>query len=302
MVERNWLEGAGPDRRAELRTDGAAIANLRDSPDARFIGLVEGRLAVEEQDDRLRPRELDRAELEGVDPTSLVFLGMTAARPTFAVDLSDSDRHPTWKDLSSADLRRHGPLMSEEDSSLWAYARALLWWHRRHRYCPICGAETRVEDAGHRRACTAQACGASQHPRTDPAVIVLVHHGDRCLLARSPRFPKNMFSTLAGFVEPGESLEDCVHREVYEEVGVRVDQVAYHASQPWPFPQSLMIGFFARSLGLELTLDPTEIEDAFWVSREVLADESRWKGFFVPPRFAIARRLMQAWLDGNASS
>lgn len=299
VTKRNWLEGAGPDRRAELRTQPGAIAELWARSDVRILGLVEGRLSTEERGDGgLAPRELSPSEAGSVD--AAIFLGESGGRPVFAVDSSDPGSHPGWESVTSADLRRDGPRLSEEDAALWAYARALTWWHRRHRFCPVCGEPSQRADAGHRRVCLV--CGAEQHPRTDPAVIVLVHEEDRCLLARSPRFPPGMYSTLAGFVEPGESLEDCVRREVFEEVGVRVDDIRYHSSQPWPFPQSLMIGFSARALGSELRLDPAEIEDARWVSREVLADRSRWDGFTVPPSFAIARRLMQAWIDGEPRS
>ena len=131
-------------------------------------------------------------------------------------------------------------------------------------------------------------------------MIVVVHDGeDHCLLARSPRFPPHMYSALAGFLEPGESLEDCVIREVYEEVGLQVSDVGYHSSQPWPFPRSVMIGFHARAVSKELKLDDEEIEDARWVSRDYLRAKDRWKDFFIPPRIAVARRLIDDWVAGN---
>lgn len=301
MGAANWLEGAGPDRRADLRGQPDALRALLDAPSTRILGLTEGRLLTVQTDEgRIAPRWLRRRELPELEVEATLFLGVAGDGAVFAVDLSSADAGPEWGDVASADLRRTGPLLSEEDAALWAYGRALAWWHQRHRHCPVCGRETRPVDGGHRRLCTAAECGAEQHPRTDPAVIVLVSHGDRCLLARSPRFPPGMYSTLAGFVEPGESLEDCVRREVFEEVGVQVTDVRYHSSQPWPFPQSLMVGFHARAKDTELTLDPTEIEDAFWIERAILADEKRWEGFSVPPPFAIARRLIEAWLDAES--
>lgn len=301
MAFRNWLEGAGPDRRADLRNEPEELRALLSDASTRILGLTEGRLLTVKTDDgNIAPRWLQPADVPDLDVESALFLGFSGSAAVFAVDVSDPGVPPNWGDVTSADLRRTGPLLSEEDASLWAYARALAWWHRRHRFCPVCGAATRTVDGGHRRVCTAEACGSEQHPRTDPAVIVLVTHGEQCLLARSPRFPPGMYSALAGFVEPGESLEDCVRREVFEEVGVRVEDVRYHSSQPWPFPQSLMVGFLARATHTELKLDPVEIEDAFWLEREVLSDEARWEGFSVPPPFAIARRLMQAWLDASS--
>jgi NAD+ diphosphatase len=299
MSRRNWLEASGPDRRAELRPRAEAIRALFERDDVRILGLVDGRLLTEERvGSGLVPRELRREEIRSAEP---LFLGVHDERPIFAADLSEPEASGEAGHVSSSDLRRVGPLLSEADASQWAYARALTWWHRRHPFCPVCGAPTRVVDAGHRRICTAETCGAEQHPRTDPAVIVLVHRGNRCLLARSPRFPPKMLSTLAGFVEPGESLDDCVRREVFEEVGVRVGEVRYHSSQPWPFPQSLMIGFLAAAENEDLVLDETEIEAARWVDREVVADPDRWADFVLPPPFAIARRLVQSWVEGASS-
>ncbi len=222
-------------------------------------------------------------------PATAILLGAHEDVTYFAESIEDPEGAPL------ADLRTAGPQQSAGMASLMALARAMTWWHARHRYCGACGCATTTKDGGFRLRC--DRCSIDHHPRVDPAMIVLVTRGDACLLARSARFPPGMYSTLAGYVEPGESLEDCVVREVFEEVGLRVDEVRYFGSQPWPFPQSLMLGFVARSVSTELTLDPEEIEDARWVSREVLADERRWENFWVPPPFAIARRLMEHWLS-----
>ena len=173
----------------------------------------------------------------------------------------------------------------------------MVHWHQQHRFCSVCGHPTEPKEAGHKRQCVNPACGAEHFPRTDAAMIVIVHDGgDRCLLARSPRFPPNMYSALAGFLEPGESLEDCVVREVYEEVGLRVTDVRYHSSQPWPFPRSVMIGFHARAENTDLTLDEEEIEDARWVTRDFLRAKDQWQNFFIPPRIAVARHLIDDWI------
>ena len=179
-----------------------------------------------------------------------IFLGYVEGTPYFAIDVTGKD--VPLKDLGEfVDLRQVGALLFAREGSILAYARGMTYWHRRHRYCGVCGATTKVTRGGHVRRCTNESCKTEHFPRTDPAVIMLVHHGDKCLLGRSPHFPRGMHSTLAGFVEPGESFEDAVAREVYEEVKVRVKNVTYRSSQPWPFPASVMIGFHAEAESLD---------------------------------------------------
>jgi NAD+ diphosphatase len=172
----------------------------------------------------------------------------------------------------------------------------MIHWHRRQRFCGVCGSETLSQSAGHVRACVSASCGATHFPRTDPATIMLVTDGDRCLLGRQPRWPQGMYSTLAGFVEPGESLEDAVIREVKEEAGIIATNVTYNSSQPWPFPSSLMVGFFAEAVTREITVDPDELEDAQWFTSGELrrfADQ----GKSLPRPDSIARRLVETWLS-----
>ena len=170
-----------------------------------------------------------------------------------------------------ADLRQVGPRIERREGALLALARAMVFWHQRHRYCGLCGSPTRSEEAGHMRRCTDPACNAMHFPRTDPAVIMLVTDGERALLGRNKNFPlPGMYSTLAGFVEPGESLEDAVAREVREETGVEVGAVHYHSSQPWPFPGNIMLGFHAEARTTEITIDYGELEDARWFTRDWL--------------------------------
>ena len=200
------------------------------------------------------------------------------------------------------DLRSVGPSLARRDGALLAYARGLSHWHDRHRFCGVCGAPSEVQSGGHVRVCTNETCKAEHFPRTDPAVIMLVHHGDKCLLGRSPHFPRGMHSTLAGFVEPGESFEDAVAREVYEEVRVKVKNVTYRSSQPWPFPASVMIGFLAEAESLDFSVNESELEAARWLSREDLKPENMPKdgSFFMPRRDSIARRLIEEWLGHEA--
>jgi NAD+ diphosphatase len=197
----------------------------------------------------------------------------------------------------SADfVELRGLKLDHDRGAILAYARGMLHWHRQHRFCGICGSPTISAEAGHVRHCTNHDCGAHHFPRTDPAVIMLVHDGDRCLLGRQAKWPKGRFSTLAGFVEPGESLEDAVAREVLEETGIRIGDVAYHSSQPWPFPGSIMLGFSAEARSTEIQVDEREIETAHWFERGWLLDHRDDPDFHLPPADSISRRLIEDWL------
>lgn len=218
-----------------------------------------------------------------------IFLGLYEGAPVFTIDLSHVDE----PDLPGkfVDLRRAGMFMDPSDFGPLAYARGMARWHRVTRFCKECGSALRFAEGGFARVCTG--CETIVYPRTDPAVMVLITRNDACLLARQPRFPKGMYSALAGFVEVGESLEQCVERETLEEVGLHVEEVRYVASQAWPFPQSLMLGFRAVSLSGEITLDDDELEEARWFTRDELRNP---KGFFYPPPMSLAHRLVQGFL------
>ncbi len=186
--------------------------------------------------------------------------------------------------------------MEAREAGLAAYARAMVHWHQTHRYCGACGASTDVEQAGYLRRCRAEGCGRQHFPRTDPAIIVRVTHGERVLLGRQATWPKRWFSVLAGFVEPGESLEDCVRREVLEETGVAVHDIVYNSSQPWPFPSSLMLGFSAVAAGDELKIQDDELEEARWFERnEILAGVADGE-LRLSPITSISRHLIDEWL------
>ena len=276
--------GSTLDRADALRKDPGAIIAARADPAARWLVF-----------DDLRPVLKDgavvwayRSDVPHDAPS--VFLGLDDGRPRFAAAASAADL-----DGEPVDARAAGTLLPASDAASVAHGRSLLDWHARHRFCANCGAPTEVQKAGHARHCPA--CGAEHFPRTDPVVIMLALHGDRALVGRQPRFPRRFFSALAGFVEPGESLEEAVARELYEEAGIRTTRVRYIASQPWPFPSSLMIGAFAESLGDTLTLDGDELEDARWVSRaEVRAACAGTGDWLAPPPLAIARTLLDAWV------
>jgi NAD+ diphosphatase len=243
-----------------------------------------------------------------------VFLGVIDERAHFALDVSPTDapldmlRSPVLAaagiedaGIRFADLRQLAGRLDRRDGSLLAFARAMLFWHARHRYCGLCGSPTRSEEAGHMRRCTDPACHTMHFPRTDPAVIMLVTDGDRALLGRNKNFPlPGMYSTLAGFVEPGESLEDAVAREVREEAGIDVSSVYYHSSQPWPFPANIMLGFYAEAMTRDISLDDGELADARWFERGWLLSHEDDDEFRLPRRDSIARRLIEDWLAAPA--
>jgi NAD+ diphosphatase len=239
------------------------------------------------------------AEFARVAAGTWAFLGLLGGTPLFAVDVSaeeDPARLLPDADLAFTDLRAVRGLLGDDDASLLAHARALMHWRTRNGFCAVCGGICEPRAAGNVLQCLNPACATQHFPRTDPAVIMLVHRGDRALLGHSSRFPlANMYSTLAGFVEPGESLEEAVAREVFEEAGIRVGPVHYHSSQPWPFPASIMLGFYAEATTEEIVLDNDELADARWFSRADIVNRESL-GFTVPPPDSIARRLIDDWM------
>jgi NAD+ diphosphatase len=255
---------------------------------------------------------LDRAD-EHLGHGRIVFLGVIDERAHFAVDMSHVEAplemlaSPALaasgipaESARFADLRQLAGRLDRAEGALLAFARAMVFWHSRYRFCGLCGSPTLSEEAGHMRRCTNEACKAMHFPRTDPAVIMLVTDGERALLGRNKNFPPGMYSTLAGFVEPGESLEDAVAREVREETAIVVDRVVYHSSQPWPFPANIMLGFHAEAVTSEITVDYGELEDAKWFERDWLLAHADDNSFRLPRLDSIARRLVEDWLHGRA--
>ncbi len=194
-----------------------------------------------------------------------------------------------------AELREVGPMVDGRDGSVLAYARAMLYWHGKHIYCGRCGQATSVEKMGHQRKCVSTNCGEMHFPRTDPAVIMLIEDGERVLLGRQAIWPEGMYSTLAGFVEPGETIEHATAREVFEEVGIQIGNIRYQHSQPWPFPSSLMLGLYATALTTELNINKDEIDHAQWFTRDELLNFAD-QGKFLPRQLSISRRLIDDWL------
>jgi NAD+ diphosphatase len=291
----NFLSGLELDRASALRSNPEMLEEAWRRPDTRVLPVWRSKHLVLRED-------VTSILLFGADELeafreSRVLLGSSAGAAVFAVDLSPVDELSESLRLPPVHavlgLREVAPLVSQSDGALLAYASGILSWHRRTRFCGICGSATSSTDGGHIRVCENADCREHHFPRTDPAVIMLVTDGERALLGRQSVWPRSVYSTLAGFVEPGESLEEAVKREVFEETSVEIEDVRYHSSQPWPFPSSLMVGFEARATTREIRISPDELEDARWFTR----DEVRGReGIELPSTISIARRLIEDWL------
>lgn len=275
--------GAGLDRMDQLRLDADRLAAAMAHDSARLLALA-GFDPVLGEDGRLAWSTVDAGE-------EMILLGFDGDAPLFAplqTGQIGAAAFSMFRTLAEMDRR---------DAAIWGAARALNEWHARHGFCGICGATTVPFRAGWGRRCTG--CGAEHFPRVDPVVIMLAEYGGKVLVGRQPRYPAGRYSALAGFVEPGESIEEAVARELHEEAGVRATSVRYVASQPWPFPGSLMIGCIAAVEGEALTLDLTELDDAMWVDRDgvrAALEGALDAPFLAPPPYAIAHSLLAAWL------
>lgn len=296
--KKNIFGGLSLDRCTERRPDANWIEQAWQSRAARFVVLdAEGKAltradhsALHFLDGSTRSRWFDDAKpvLLGVDGQQLPYFALNA-------DSAQGEVLATAHECGRLDLRRAGLELPAFDAGLFAYARGLLHWQSRSRWCGSCGNALLLEWAGHRTRCSNPACGLESYPRTDPAIIVIVSWRDACLLGRQASWPAGRFSTLAGFVEPGESLEDAVSREVFEEAGVRVVDCDYHSSQPWPFPSSLMLAFTARAE------DPTirvgeEIDEARWFEVDDFVRGVETGELKLSPRLSVSYRLIEHWL------
>jgi NAD+ diphosphatase len=280
------LSARSHERIGGRRTDEGWLAERWADPATRVLVLAGGRFPL--SDDGTTVRWLSPSE---VPEGERLLLGERDGLVHFVV-LTRAFRAPDDWGM----LRSHGPALSPADIGLVVQAQALAEWHRSHRFCPRCGGGLVVSGGGYVLTC--ESCGRQQFPRTDPAVIMLVTDGERALLGRQASWPSGRFSTLAGFVDPGESLEQAVAREVMEEVGVEVGDVSYFGNQPWPFPSSLMVGFFARATSTEISVDGDEIEDARWFTREQMQAEAEAGTLVLPGGISISRSLIEAWYGG----
>ena len=309
-AEQITFGGSGLDRAAELRSD---IDPIMADPAARAIVLWRGKLLLSQDGGPLARVPLDHSVTK--DASALrVFLGRDDAGPVFAIsldswnpELPEADQmgsfadltlqqHPATGDAVFAELRAMMTSLSARDAELAATAKAVIAWHRSHRFCSSCGHESAVADAGWRRQCPS--CNTPHFPRTDPVVIMLITSGDNVLVGRSVGWPEGMYSLLAGFVEPGETMQAAVRREVIEETNVHVGMVSFLASQPWAFPSSLMLGCYGEAETTEITVDPAELEDAKWVSRKEMrqAIDGLHPTMTAARKGAVAHFLLENWL------
>jgi NAD+ diphosphatase len=300
---RNGLCGHVVDRITHLRSDEGWLAARLTDPNSRVVPVWRSRNLIRVGDDLSAVMlELSEAGELLASTDTIVLLGEEDGIAYFAASVSaqDSEQHQRLCMLGEfRDLRETAQLLSAREGALLAHARAMMFWHQTHRHCGTCGAPTRLVEAGHSRVCTDESCKRSVYPRTDPAVIVSVSRGDRLLLGRKPDWPAGRFSTVAGFVEPGETLEEAVAREVKEETGIVCDEVTYHSSQPWPFPSSIMLGFHATASTDEITVDTTELDDARWFTRDEMVTGLLSGSFLLPRSLSISFRLIEDWFDAG---
>lgn len=287
------------DRLAERRKDTEWLRQQLACDDLRILPVWRGKVLIESMDEMPRLAEITRASFISAELNhdELILLGEFNNQLFFALPLPDDVEPALTSAAQFHDLRAVSGLLQRDELSLLGYARALVHWRSTHQFCGKCGSRNLPQHAGHVMACSNTDCGKHSFPRLDPAVIVLITDGERVLLGRQSRFPPGRYSTIAGFVEWAESIEEAVIREAHEETGVTVDQVQYHSSQPWPFPSSLMLGFIAHATTTDITLNDGELEDARWFSLHDIASGA----VSLPPPQSISFALIEHWYDSKSS-
>jgi NAD+ diphosphatase len=296
----NVLAGPYLERAAHWRKDEERLRAALADPATLFVPVWHARSAIVTSSDGRASAyfAMGTQALAGVDTSGYILLGEFHERVVFAVAVAGEEPPPLASGAELHDLRLIAGELSEDEAGLLAYARAMVHWREHNRFCGRCSLPMAAVQGGHVMQCSNPTCAHQQFPRLDPAVIVLVTDGERALLGRQPAWPPGRYSTVAGFVEPGESLEDAVAREVREETGVVVDEVIYHSSQPWPFPSSLMLGFCARASRTDIDLSDQELEDARWFTRAQLAAGE----IALPTTHSISFRLIEDWYDSGATT
>ena len=296
----NYFTPRALDRTVDKRDDDAWFAACLQDTNARFVPVWREKNLFAAGDDP-QPVLLTPADADELIATaeSIVLLGEADGKVTFAIGLPAVDDTPLAGLGKFRNLRWAAALLKEQDCALLAYAKSMAQWHHRHRFCGACGSPTTSASSGHVRICSDTECGQQFFPHMGPAIIVLVTSGERCLLGRKPEWPESRYSTLAGFVEPGESLEAALIREVQEETGVEVASMRYFASQPWPFPNSLMLGFVAQAASEKIQIGEDELEDARWFTREDIREGLAQGTFRLPLKLAISFHLIEDWFDAG---
>jgi len=302
------FSGAVLDRVDHLRTDHEWLSLRMQDPSTSFLPVWRGKPLITFDDKGAHLGWVEPSRIAGLvaKDASVILLGTWQERAYFAIDATSIEqprqRGPLVGRGKMIDARSIAPDLSPGDAAVLAQARSMLQWHHTHPFCARCGESTRLTVAGYKRVCTS--CGADHFPRTDPVVIMAINHRNRCLLGRKPGFPPTLYTCLAGFIEPGESIENAVRREALEEAGVEVTDVRYLASQPWPFPSQLMIGLIGQASSDAIHLGPNELEDARWFDREevLAAIAGQNASLRIPPALAIAHQLIRAWADEAGQS
>ncbi len=294
-------------RHGDYRNNKKLLKNIIFEKNTKFIPFYKGKNLFREINQDIKPVIFNNNQIREFFPNGTrdtIFLGVANTLNYIGVDLSSSNqKFDLWlkeNNIIINDLRKYGPILDDIEASFLALSNGMFYWHSTHKFCGSCGFQNFSKEGGFVMECSNKKCGKNHFPRTDPAIITLISFQDKVLLGRSPRFPDSMYSTLAGFVEPGESLEQALEREVFEEVGIKVKNIKYFNSQPWPFPASLMLGFFAEAQNEQMTIDYNEIEDAHWFSINELRSlehPSISGGFKLPRVDSIARRLVDTWIN-----
>ena len=292
-------------RNGNYRNDKKLLNEIIIKKNTKFIPFYKGKNLFKQINKNITPVIFNKIQLDEFFPNGIgdtIFLGVANTLNYIGVDLSPpNQKFDYWlkeNKIIIDDLRKYGPILDDIEASFLALSNGMFFWHNTNIFCGSCGFKNFSTEGGFVMKCSNSKCGKSHFPRTDPAIITLIYFQDKVLLGRSPRFPDSMYSTLAGFVEPGESLEQALEREVFEEVGIKVKNIKYFNSQPWPFPASLMLGFFAEAVDDQMKIDYDEIEDAHWFSineLKSLQHPSISGGFKLPRVDSIARRLGDTW-------
>ena len=292
MNGENIFAGAYVDRSGHLRKEPRWLADAIHKADSVFVPIWRDQCLASGEPFHAVLLQRDVVK-DYLDEREIIFLGLFRDKPAFAINVGKDEEVPFADSGEFHDLRYLGSVLPADEANLVAHARALVVWHRYQKFCGHCGSATRAESGGNTRVCIEDSCGRQLFPRVDPAIIVLVSDRDRCLLGRQSGWPEDRYSTIAGFVEPGESLEDAVQRELIEETNIGTRDIKYHSSQPWPFPSALMLGFMATATTFDIKLNDEELEDAQWFTRKQMLS-----GFpKLPYRLSIARRLVDDWLN-----
>jgi NAD+ diphosphatase len=301
----NFLTSSHLDRMAGIRYLKKDFDELITGENIRFLLNQKGEnLLLNEDGSNPVILKLEDISHLGINSENCFLLGTKEGLTYFTIDTELCDRFFTPEnDSKFLNLRKSQLVVKNWTGSMLAYSNALVAWHKNHHFCGKCGAPTKSEELGQARYCSRETCSTPHYPRTDPAIIVVVTSGEKCLMARKAEWPEGMYALVAGYVDHGESLEDTVVREVMEETAIKVKSVHYHSSQPWPFPYTLMVGFFAEAENENITVDHHELEDARWISREELIEGLKAGTQKLPTNYSISRKLISEWFNrGNYGS